>query len=101
LLLTQIVSISLIFMLARYRLVAVSCLILFASFFLLQLVEQLRARNPRALAISLATLCATSALVHIPFAEFGPEHDFSGKLKRIEKLSAGEENPSTSFGVGR
>ena len=89
LLLTQIVSITLIFVLARFRLVAVSCLILFASFFVLQFVEQVRARKKRAIAISMATLLAASALVHIPFPEFPREHDFSEKLKRIESLGDG------------
>jgi hypothetical protein len=88
LLITHIVSISLIFVLARFRLVAVSCLILFASFFLLQLVEQVRARKSKAIAISIATLIAAGALVHIPFREFPRDHDFSSKLKRIESLEA-------------
>jgi len=81
----QAVSIVLIFVVARYRLVAVGCAILFASFFVLRILEQLKTRQRKALAVSIATLIATTALVHIPFPEFPRDQGFEEKLKRLEK----------------
>jgi 4-amino-4-deoxy-L-arabinose transferase-like glycosyltransferase len=101
LLLTQIVSITLVFVLARYRLVAVGCLIIFASFFLLQVIDQLRARKRKAIAISIATLLATTVLVHIPFPEVSNEQVFSRKLERIEMLEKRSSSPSAPAGISR
>jgi len=86
----QAISIVLIFVVARYRLVAVGCLILFASFFVLEIIEQIRTRQRRSIALAIATLIATTALVHIPFPEFPRDRGFVEKFKRLERASENE-----------
>jgi 4-amino-4-deoxy-L-arabinose transferase-like glycosyltransferase len=91
-LLVQIASYTLVFVLARYRLVAVACLILFASRFLgdvIQIVVE-RRRGALALAASAALCCAL--LVHIPFAEFPYERGFQEMSRRIERIQSERRN---------
>jgi hypothetical protein len=68
----QVVSFVLIFVLARYRLVLVACLMLFASWLVGRLVDGVRSRDYRSLALAAALLAAAAAFVNLPdygFAE--------------------------------
>ncbi len=81
-LLAQIASFALVFVLARYRMVAAGCLLLFASQFLVEVAGQIRERRRQAVAWALVVLLACAAVVHIPFSEFPYDRGFTEKLKR-------------------
>jgi hypothetical protein len=101
-LLAQVASCVLIFVLARYRLVAVCCLILFASSFSIEAIRAQGERRKRALIVSVAALIGCAALVHIPFPEFERERGFKERQHRIELRSrylAELENPSPGRSV--
>jgi 4-amino-4-deoxy-L-arabinose transferase-like glycosyltransferase len=85
--LTQAASFVIIFVLARYRMVAVACLLLFASGFLVEVAELIRARKKQALAVSVVVLLACTAVVHVPFPEFPYTSGFGEKKKRIVRRS--------------
>jgi hypothetical protein len=84
-LLTQVASFVIVFIIARYRMVAVACLILFASQFLVEVAGQIRARKRHALALAAAVLLASTAVVHIPFSEFPYNRGFEEKRKKVVK----------------
>jgi NADH:ubiquinone oxidoreductase subunit 6 (subunit J) len=72
--------------LARYRLVAVACLILFASSFLGNVIQIVVERRRRTLALAVAVALCCALLVHIPFAEFPYERGFQEMSRRIERI---------------
>jgi 4-amino-4-deoxy-L-arabinose transferase-like glycosyltransferase len=84
-LLTQVASFVIVFVIARYRMVAVACLILFASQFLVEAAGQIRARKRQALVLAAAVLLASTAVVHIPFSEFPYNRGFEEKRKKVVK----------------
>jgi hypothetical protein len=69
----QVVSFVLVFVLARYRLVLVACLILFGSWLILRLLERARARDLRGLAPAAALILGAAAFVHVPSYGFAPD----------------------------
>jgi 4-amino-4-deoxy-L-arabinose transferase-like glycosyltransferase len=85
-LLVQIASYTLVFVLARYRLVAVACLILFASGFVSDVIQIVVERKRRELALAVAVGLCCALLVHIPFAEFPYERGFRELSRRIERI---------------
>ncbi len=85
-LLAQIVSYMLVFVLARYRLVAVACLSLFASVFVTEVVRIAMERRYRALALAGAVTLCCALFVNIPFAEFPEKRGFVDMTIRMERL---------------
>ena len=100
-LLVQIVSYTLVFVLARYRLVAVACLILFASSFVSDVIQIVVERRRRALALAVAVALCCALLVHIPFAEFPYERGFRAMSSRIERIQREPSNSKLGFPTGR
>ena len=94
-LLVQIASYTLVFVLARYRLVAVACLILFASSFVGDVIQIVVERRRRALALAAAVALCCALLVHIPFAEFPYERGFQKMSVRIERIQRKPHNNKT------
>jgi hypothetical protein len=100
-LLVQIVSYTLVFVLARYRLVAVACLILFASRFVSDVIQIVKERRRGALALAAAiTLCCT-LLVNVPFAEFPYERGFREMSTRIERIQSERRDGKLGLPTGR
>jgi 4-amino-4-deoxy-L-arabinose transferase-like glycosyltransferase len=91
-LLVQVASFTLVFVLARYRLVAVACLILFASRFLGDVIQVIVERRRGALALAAAVALCCALLVNIPFAEFPYERDFGEISSRIEQIQSKRRN---------
>jgi 4-amino-4-deoxy-L-arabinose transferase-like glycosyltransferase len=90
-LLVQLASYTLIFVLARYRLVAACCLILFASHLIVDVVRRLRARDTRFLITTACALLASTAIVNLNFSEFPYDRGFDQQKITImlrEKLPA-------------
>ncbi|MCH8083441.1 MAG: glycosyltransferase family 39 protein [Myxococcales bacterium] len=87
-LLVQIVSYTLVFVLARYRLVAVACLILFASSFVSDVLQFVVERRRGALALAAAVALCCTLVVNIPFAEFPYERGFGEMSTRIERIQS-------------
>jgi 4-amino-4-deoxy-L-arabinose transferase-like glycosyltransferase len=100
-LLVQIASYTLVFVLARYRLVAVACLILFASSFLSDVIQIVVERRRRALALAAAAALCCALLVNIPFAEFPYERDFGEMSSRIEQIQSKRRNSEPGLPTGR
>jgi len=94
-LLVQIASYTLVFVLARYRLVAVACLILFASSFVGDVIQIVVERRRRALALAAAVALCCALLVHIPFAEFPYDRGFQTMSERIERIQRESRNSKT------
>ena len=67
----------LIFILARYRLVLVVCLLIFASYVVETASQLLRQRKFRELMIGAACLIPAALFVHLPFAEFPQDRGFA------------------------
>jgi 4-amino-4-deoxy-L-arabinose transferase-like glycosyltransferase len=82
LLLVQVASFTLLFVLARYRLPAASLLTLFAAAEVMQLVR-LRRGPGRSLLVHAVALVLTSALVWTPFSEFPRDRGFGNQWERI------------------
>jgi hypothetical protein len=100
-LLVQIVSYTLVFVLARYRLVAVACLILFASRFVSDVIQIAKERRRRALALASAFVLGCTLAVNIPFAEFPYERDFREMSTRIERIQSERRDGALDFPNGR
>jgi len=100
-LLVQIASYTLIFVLARYRLVAVACLILFASNFLVDVFRIAVERQRRALALAAAVALCCALLVKFPFAEFPYERGFPEMSSRIERIQSERRNSTQGLLTGR
>jgi 4-amino-4-deoxy-L-arabinose transferase-like glycosyltransferase len=96
-LLVQIASYTLVFVLARYRLVAVACLILFASRFVGDVIQIFVERRRRTLALAAAVALCCALLVHIPFAEFPYERGFQNLSDRIERIPREPRNGEFGF----
>jgi len=88
----QVFSFVAIFVLARYRLVAVACLILFASWLLVHWLEAARRADWRMLGLSAAPAAALAIFVNWPLAEFPRERGFALVYAKIGamRLRAGE-----------
>jgi hypothetical protein len=93
----QIASYTLVFVLARYRLVAVACLILFASRFVGDVIQIFVERRRRTLALAAAVALCCALLVHIPFAEFPYERGFQNLSDRIERIPREPRNGEFGF----
>jgi hypothetical protein len=100
-LLVQIVSYTLVFVLARYRLVAVACFILFASRFLSDITQIVVERRRGALAFAAAVVLGCALLVKIPFAEFPYERGFRLLSARIERIQSERSNSKLDLPSGR
>jgi hypothetical protein len=100
-LLVQIASYTLVFVLARYRLVAVTCLILFASSFVCEVIQIVKQRRRGALALAAAVALCCALLVNIPFAEFPYERDFQEMSGRIEQIQFERLNGRLGLPTGR
>ncbi len=100
-LLVQIASYTLVFVLARYRLVAVACLILFASKFVSDVTQIVVERRRGALAFAATVLLCCALLVNIPFAEFPYERGFPEMTSRIERTQYKRRNSPLPPVTGR
>jgi 4-amino-4-deoxy-L-arabinose transferase-like glycosyltransferase len=100
-LLVQIASYTLVFVLARYRLVAVACLILFASSFLNDVIQIVKERGRGSLALAAAVALCCALLVNIPFAQFPYKRGFWDMSSRIERLQSERRNSKLGLPTGR
>ncbi len=100
-LLVQIVSYTLVFVLARYRLVAVACLILFASSFVSDVVQFAKERKRGSLVLAAAVALCCTLLVNIPFAEFPYERGFEEMSSRIERIQSERHGSNLGLPIGR
>jgi len=100
-LLVQIASFALVFVLARYRLVAVACLTLFAGCFVNDVVALVKARRRGALALAAAVALGSALLVNIPFSEFPYERGFREMSIRIEQLQFERKSSEQDSSTGR
>jgi 4-amino-4-deoxy-L-arabinose transferase-like glycosyltransferase len=85
----QVASFTAVFVLARYRMVAVACLTLLASHQVLAMVADARARQWRPLGLALAALLALATLVNLPLEQFPKERGFALQYRRIGHLLRG------------
>ncbi len=76
---SQAASFSVFFMLGRYRLASVACLIVLAVAALDWGVRAVRERKHRSLSLALLGLVLTTLLVHWPIAGMGPRHGFANQ----------------------
>ncbi len=79
----QVASCVPLFVLARYRLVAVCCLLLFAAHLVVEAVLALRGGRWRSLALPAAVAVAAALFAHIPFSEFPRERGFANQWERL------------------
>ena len=100
-LLVQIASYTLVFVLARYRLVAVACLILFASSFVSDVIQIGVERRRGAFALAVAVVLCCALLVNIPFAEFPYERGFRDLSRRIERIQLERHDSKLGLPTGR
>jgi len=77
----QVISFVLIFVLARYRLVMVACLMPFAAWAILNAIEWVRARSWTRFVPLVVAWAAFSAVATIPFAEFPPDRGFADQYE--------------------
>jgi len=84
----QLVSFVGVFVLARYRLVAAACLILFASDALLRWWEAARARDLRNAVPGLAVAAVAALLVNIPLADLPRDRGFALQYEKLGDLYA-------------
>jgi len=99
-LLVQIVSYTLVFVLARYRLVAVACLSVFASSFLTELAGIVKRRRWRACALAAALTLCCALLVEIPFAEFPYDRGFRELSIRVERIQSERRASESQVSTG-
>jgi 4-amino-4-deoxy-L-arabinose transferase-like glycosyltransferase len=83
LLAVQLVSFVAVFVLARYRLVAVACLVLFASHELVRWWDAARSRTPGAALPGLAVAAVAAVLVNLPFAGLTRERGFALQYEKL------------------
>jgi 4-amino-4-deoxy-L-arabinose transferase-like glycosyltransferase len=76
---TQVASFVLVFVLARYRMVAVACLIVFAAHWLVVAADALRRRELRLLAPSLLLGAVAALIVNWPLAGFARDRSFASQ----------------------
>jgi len=100
-LLVQVASYTLVFVLARYRLVAVACLILFASRFVSDVIQIVMEHRRRAFVLAVAVTLCCALLAHIPFAEFPYERGFRKMSVRIEQIQSERRGSELGFPKGR
>jgi 4-amino-4-deoxy-L-arabinose transferase-like glycosyltransferase len=79
----QVVSFVGVFVLARYRIVAVACLCVFSARQLTLWAEALAQRRWRDAAPSLAVAGVAALLVHVPLSEFPRERGFALQYEKI------------------
>lgn len=79
----QVASFVPLFVLARYRMVSVACLLVFAAFGVVAVLDLLRERRWRLLAGGGAAWLLAFTFVHLPFAEFPRERGFADQWQRV------------------
>jgi 4-amino-4-deoxy-L-arabinose transferase-like glycosyltransferase len=79
----QVASFVPLFVLARYRLVAVCCLLLFAGHLVVEAFRALREGRWRSLALPAAVAVAAALFAHLPFSEFPRERGFANQWERL------------------
>lgn len=79
----QVVSFVLVFVLARYRVVAVGCLILFASQQIVEWIHAIRRQEWRGLWLSTMLVLVLAVCINIPMAEFPRELRFATLYQMI------------------
>jgi 4-amino-4-deoxy-L-arabinose transferase-like glycosyltransferase len=80
---TQVASFTAVFVLARYRMVAVACFTLLASHQVLAMIAEARARRWRPLGLALAAWLALAVWVNRPLEEFPEERGFALQYRQI------------------
>jgi len=83
LLAAQVASFVPLFVLARYRLVAVCCLLLFAAHLLVEAFRAAGEGRWRSLALPAALAVAAALFAHLPFPEFPRERGFANQWERL------------------
>lgn len=79
----QLLSLVAVFVLGRYRLVAVAILALFAGFSLTSWAKAWHERASRGLLASLLVALVAAALIHVPLAEFPAERGFARRHQEL------------------
>jgi 4-amino-4-deoxy-L-arabinose transferase-like glycosyltransferase len=87
----QLLSIVAIFVLGRYRLVAVAMLMLFAGLALTTWARAWRERQWHALLPALAVALVSAVLIHLPWREFPPERGFASRYQEVATAYAVQE----------
>jgi hypothetical protein len=92
----QIVSFVLIFVLARYRMVAVACLLPFAAKQIEDLVRWFRSGETSKLRSSAILLIVFAAIAFVPFSEFPADRGFADQYKFLadDHLRHGRFSPA-------
>jgi tetratricopeptide (TPR) repeat protein len=93
----QVFSFVLIFVLARYRLVAVACLILFGSWLLLTWLDALRERRWRSIAPSLSVAVLLAVLVNWPLEDFPEQRGYALVYEKIGDMHARTGAPEAAI----
>jgi 4-amino-4-deoxy-L-arabinose transferase-like glycosyltransferase len=83
LLAAQVASFVALFVLARYRLVAICCLLLFAGHLVVEAIRALREGRWRSLVLPAAVAVAAALFAHLPFSEFPRERGFANQWERL------------------
>lgn len=85
----QVLSFVAVFVLARYRIVAVACLLLFASALLVAALDAARSGRWRSLAAPAAVAALAALLVNWPLAEFPRERGYALVYEKIGDMQRG------------
>jgi 4-amino-4-deoxy-L-arabinose transferase-like glycosyltransferase len=93
----QVLSFVGVFVLARYRLVAVTCLIVFASGRLCAWLDAARAGRWRQLAPQAGLVLALGVLVNWPLAEFPKQRGYALVYEKIGNMHIKEGNPRAAI----
>jgi 4-amino-4-deoxy-L-arabinose transferase-like glycosyltransferase len=93
----QVFSFVLIFVLARYRIVAVACLILFSSRLLLSWLDALRERRWRAIAPSMCVAALLAVVVNWPLEEFPKQRGYALVYDKIGDMHAEADAPAAAI----
>jgi tetratricopeptide (TPR) repeat protein len=93
----QLVSFVGVFVLARYRLVAVTCLILFASWELLRWLDAARRRAPSALATGVAVALVAALFVKLPRADLSRDRGFALQHEKLGDWYAISKQPDRAL----
>ena len=93
----QVVSFVLVFVLARYRIVAVACLILFASQQIVDWMHAIRRQEWRGLWPSASLLLILAACINIPMTEFPRELRFAMLYQMIGDRHFTNHDPAAAI----
>jgi 4-amino-4-deoxy-L-arabinose transferase-like glycosyltransferase len=97
----QVVSFTAVFVLARYRIVALAVLLLFASSQVFEMARMARESRWRPLGASLAAVLLCAAFVNVSLREFPEERGFALQHKRLGNLFLARGDYQDAIGAYR